>query len=191
MENYSYIFKIKGLRPLFTQGALSLKVFQSTVVLPWVKNPRSGGLRPLFTQGALSLKTPQSTVKVPWVSKPRSGAFTSQKDRSEKRVTARNPLRGQVLLEVLWLALFTCAFLAVLSHLYEAGKREIELSRGQRTMLHRGVKPFSYGQKKTKTSSLGDTLGDDIFIGQKSSRSSSLKKAKKRSLSHYKKKFFH
>ena len=48
MENYSYIFKIKGLRPLFTQGALSLKVFQSTVVLPWVKKPTQWGTASLI-----------------------------------------------------------------------------------------------------------------------------------------------
>lgn len=37
--------------------------------------------------------------------------------------------KGQLLLEVLWLILFSCAFLAMLSHLYEKGKKEIQLSR--------------------------------------------------------------
>ena len=151
MGNYSYSFKIKGLRPLFTQGASSLKVSHSTVKVPLVSKPRSG----------FNSQKERSKKRVA-ACKPRSGDFTSQKERSEKRVTACKPRSGQIMLEVLWLALFTCAFLAMLSHLYEAGKREIELSRSQPTMLHRGVKP-----------------------------SSSLKKAKKRSLFDYKKKFFH
>ncbi len=37
--------------------------------------------------------------------------------------------RGQILMEALWLVLFSCAFLTVLSHLYETGKKEIKLSR--------------------------------------------------------------
>ncbi len=32
-------------------------------------------------------------------------------------------------MEALWLALFSCAFLAMLSHLYEKGQKEIQLSR--------------------------------------------------------------
>ncbi len=37
---------------------------------------------------------------------------------------------GQLLLEALCLILFSCAFLALLSHLYEKGKKEIHISRG-------------------------------------------------------------
>ena len=40
-----------------------------------------------------------------------------------------NSPRGQILLEALWLILFSCAFLAMLSHLYEKGQKEIQLSR--------------------------------------------------------------
>ena len=37
--------------------------------------------------------------------------------------------RGQILMEAIWLVLFSCAFLAMLSHLYEKGKKEIQSSR--------------------------------------------------------------
>ena len=37
--------------------------------------------------------------------------------------------RGQILMEAIWLVLFSCAFLAMLSHLYEKGKKEIKSSR--------------------------------------------------------------
>ncbi len=40
-----------------------------------------------------------------------------------------NKSNGQLLLEALWLILFSCAFLAMLSHLYEKGQKEIQLSR--------------------------------------------------------------
>lgn len=37
--------------------------------------------------------------------------------------------KGQILMEALALVLFSCAFLAMLSYLYETGKKEIKLSR--------------------------------------------------------------
>lgn len=37
--------------------------------------------------------------------------------------------KGQVLLEVLWLLFFTSAFLMMVSHLHNSGKKEIQLSR--------------------------------------------------------------
>ena len=37
--------------------------------------------------------------------------------------------KGQMILEALWLVLLSCAFLAMLSHLYEKGQKEIQLSR--------------------------------------------------------------
>lgn len=37
--------------------------------------------------------------------------------------------KGQMVLELLWLLLFVCGFLAVLCHLYEAGHREINHSQ--------------------------------------------------------------
>ena len=37
--------------------------------------------------------------------------------------------KGQILMEALALVLFSCAFLAMLSHLYETGKKEIKFSR--------------------------------------------------------------
>ncbi|MDE0118409.1 MAG: hypothetical protein OXM55_00175 [Bdellovibrionales bacterium] len=36
---------------------------------------------------------------------------------------------GQILMETVFLILFSCAFLAMLSHLYETGKKEIQFSR--------------------------------------------------------------
>ncbi|MDE0518239.1 MAG: hypothetical protein F4X95_01665 [Oligoflexia bacterium] len=39
------------------------------------------------------------------------------------------PCHGQILMEAVWLILFSCAFLAMLSHLYEKGKKEIKSSR--------------------------------------------------------------
>ena len=36
---------------------------------------------------------------------------------------------GQIILETLFLVLFAFAFLTMLAHLYEKGKKEIELSR--------------------------------------------------------------
>ncbi len=36
---------------------------------------------------------------------------------------------GQVVLELLWLILFSCAFLSVLSQLYDRGQMEIQSSR--------------------------------------------------------------
>ena len=60
---------------------------------PLVNNLPLGGLRPLLTDKLASLKRPQPTVISSLVSNPRSG-FTSQKERSKKRVTARNPPRG-------------------------------------------------------------------------------------------------
>ena len=41
----------------------------------------------------------------------------------------KNSSKGQLILEALWLILFSCAFLAMLSHLYEKGGKEIQLSR--------------------------------------------------------------
>ena len=41
----------------------------------------------------------------------------------------RNSAKGQMILEALWLVLLSCAFLAMLSHLYEKGQKEIQLSR--------------------------------------------------------------
>ena len=55
---------------------------------PLVNNLPLGGLRPLLTQETSSLKGFASSGKA-----PRSG-FTSQKERSKKRVTARNPRSG-------------------------------------------------------------------------------------------------
>lgn len=40
-----------------------------------------------------------------------------------------NKSGGQLVLEALWLILFSCAFLTMLSHLYEKGQKEIQLSR--------------------------------------------------------------
>ena len=37
--------------------------------------------------------------------------------------------KGQIILEILWLILFSCAFLSVLSYLYDRGQMEIRLSR--------------------------------------------------------------
>ena len=36
---------------------------------------------------------------------------------------------GQILIEAVFLIIFSCAFLAMLSHLYEKGKKEIKYSR--------------------------------------------------------------
>ena len=44
---------------------------------------------------------------------------------------SKNKRKGQVILEVIWLLLFASAFLTLLAHLYEKGKKEIELSRSQ------------------------------------------------------------
>ena len=52
------------------------------------------GTASLADQQASSPKESQSAIIPPLVSNPRSGAFTSQKERSEKRVTARNPRSG-------------------------------------------------------------------------------------------------
>ena len=45
--------------------------------------------------------------------------------------TTKKKQIGQILLEAIWLVLFACAFLTILAHLYEKGKKEIELSRTQ------------------------------------------------------------
>ena len=37
--------------------------------------------------------------------------------------------KGQLMLEAVWLILFSFAFLAMLSHLYEKGNREIQMGR--------------------------------------------------------------
>ena len=37
--------------------------------------------------------------------------------------------RGQVLLEILWLLFFTSAFLMMVTHLHNSGKKEIQSSR--------------------------------------------------------------
>ncbi len=37
--------------------------------------------------------------------------------------------KGQMVLELLWLVLFVCGFLAVLCHLYESGNRQINHSQ--------------------------------------------------------------
>ena len=58
-------------------------------------NPRSGGTASLTYRPASSLKESQSAVIPPLVSNPRRGAFTSQKGRSEERVTVRNPRSGR------------------------------------------------------------------------------------------------
>ena len=52
--------------------------------------------------------------------------YTLSKTRREKSTI---PKKGQILMEALALVLFSCAFLAMLSHLYETGKKEIKLSR--------------------------------------------------------------
>ena len=46
-----------------------------------------------------------------------------------KTLKIQNSSKGQLILEALWLVLFSCAFLAMLSHLYEKGQKEIQLSR--------------------------------------------------------------
>ena len=48
---------------------------------------------------------------------------------NKKNNIRRKQARGQMLLEALWLVLFACAFLAMVSHLYEKGKKEIHFSR--------------------------------------------------------------
>lgn len=54
-------------------------------------------------------------------------------------------------MEALWLALFSCAFLAMLSHLYEKGQREIQLSRiGSKHTLTYKQTYFSQPMRKLK-----------------------------------------
>ena len=50
----------------------------------------------------------------------------SEKIRKKELYLLKN---GQILMEALALVLFSCAFLGMLSHLYETGKKEIQLSR--------------------------------------------------------------
>ncbi len=38
-------------------------------------------------------------------------------------------LKGQVILELLWVTLFICTFLSIMSFMYEKGKQEIRFSR--------------------------------------------------------------
>ena len=47
----------------------------------------------------------------------------------KRRRKSTFPKKGQILMEALALVLFSCAFLAMLSHLYETGKKEIKFSR--------------------------------------------------------------
>ena len=62
----------------------------------------------------------------------------------------RKTKKGQVILEILWLALFAFAFLTMLAFLYEKGKKEIELSRAPYTKKPVCFKkfPLSRGGKK-------------------------------------------
>ena len=83
-----------GTASLSYQQASSPKESQSAIMPPLVSNPCSGGTVSLADQRASSPKESQSAIIPPLVSNPRSGAFTSQKERSEKRVTARNPRSG-------------------------------------------------------------------------------------------------
>ena len=41
----------------------------------------------------------------------------------------RKTVRGQVVLELLWVTLFICTFLSIMSFMYEKGKQEIRFSR--------------------------------------------------------------
>ena len=55
--------------------------------------------------------------------------FTKGKSMKKNIMGKLMVKRGQILMEALWLVLFSCAFLTVMSHLYETGKKEIKLSR--------------------------------------------------------------
>ena len=59
--------------------------------------------------------------------------------------------RGQILMEAVFLVLFSFVFLAVLAHLYEKGKKEIELSRyfsikQNNTFELKKIKPLKAGK---------------------------------------------
>lgn len=52
-----------------------------------------------------------------------------QQQKYLQKVTSLLGNKGQVILEILWLILFSCAFLSALSYLYDRGQMEIRLSR--------------------------------------------------------------
>ena len=59
------------------------------------------------------------------------GPCPVQKGQSPVQKKGQCPLQrqGQMVVELLWLVLFACGFLAVMSHLYEVGEREIARSQ--------------------------------------------------------------
>ncbi len=46
----------------------------------------------------------------------------------KNKIKKRNR-KGQLLIEAIWLVLFSCAFLTLIAHLYEKGQKEIQQSR--------------------------------------------------------------
>ena len=66
-----------GTASLFYRPSSSLVMFHSAVILPLVKNPRSGGTASLFYRPSSSLVMFHSAVILPLVKNPRSGGTAS------------------------------------------------------------------------------------------------------------------